>query len=208
MSKGGQLILSAVALVAGLFLLVPWATQTLGPTRGYVLVAGLYWFGFCLPLGLYFTRGQRRQLLSLRTGGRRWVPWSVFGLAAILALAVVLRPPETMSLTVLALALVAGAINGPLEELYWRGAWLAQFGKRLPLYLLGLGLFVAWHVPLGLAHGISYQGGMAALVGGAAAMGIFWAWLAWKTGAIGWAMLSHALTNMVVFNELVARNFV
>ncbi|MFN3953429.1 MAG: CPBP family intramembrane glutamic endopeptidase [Pararhodobacter sp.] len=204
-ARGPWLVASSLGLIGFMALFVPWVTQRHG-FAGYGLAVALYWFAFCLPLGLFFTRGQRKQLVSWRLNGQRWVPWAVAGLALVVLAVTLARPPAGVTALVVVLALGAGVINGPLEELYWRGGYLAQFGASLPGFALGWVLFVAWHLPLALAVGVEYHGGGFALVGGAAGLGLLWAFITWKTRAIGWAMASHALINMIVFHELVATN--
>lgn len=206
MTRPSLLVASALGLIGFMAVFVPWATAAWG-FRGYGLAMAIYWFGFCLPLGLVFIgRARWRAIVSFRVNGARWVPWAVLGLAALILTVTLTRPLAGVTAQVVALALLAGAINGPLEELYWRGAWLAQFGESAAFYALGWVLFVAWHVPLAMAVGVQYHGGGLALIGGAAGLGVVWALIAWRTRAIGWAMLSHALVNMIVFHELVATN--
>ena len=200
------LILSALALICGMLWFVPFATARWG-FYGYGLVLALYWAGFCVPLGLLFIgpAGLRR-VVHLRLGGARWVPWAAFGLVLMVLGVTLAQPPAGVTVTVVALALAAGAINGLVEELYWRGAWLTVAGDDVRLFALGCVLFAAWHLPMALAVGVVYHGGPVALVGGAAALGLVWAAMAWRTRGIGWPMLSHAGLNMVVFQTLVATN--
>jgi len=191
--------LSALALVVGLFWAIPAAVAHLGRVPGLALVIGVYWFGFCLPLGLAFGGA----------GGRWWggrLPWAVPGLALALAGAVWLRHPDGFALAVVGLAIVAAAINGPIEELYWRGAWARVFAGNRRMQALGLALFVGWHVPLALHAGLPFPGGVWGLTAGALAAGAFWAWLVRRHG-LGWAMLSHALTNAIVFAPLFQAGF-
>jgi len=196
------LIASSFGLIGFMALFVPWVTARYG-FAGYGLAMLLYWFAFCLPLGLVFAG---RGAVSLRLNGQRWVPWAVAGLALVVLIATLSRPPGGLTPLVVVLALGAGLINGPLEELYWRGGYLAQFGHSLPGFALGWALFVAWHLPLAMAVGVEYHGGGLALVGGAAGLGLVWAVMVWKTRAIGWAMISHASINMIVFHALIADN--
>lgn len=194
-----SLLVSAVALIAGLFWAIPASVAQLGPAPGLAVIFGLYWFGFCLPLGLMF-------------GGARvkwWrgrIPWAVPGLALVLAGAVWLRYPDGFAAAVVMLAIAAAVINGPIEELYWRGAWARVFAGNRAMQALGLALFAGWHVPLALHAGLPFPGGVWGLTAGALAAGAFWAWLVRRYG-LGWAMLSHALTNAILFAPLFQAGF-
>ncbi|HLV82505.1 MAG TPA: CPBP family glutamic-type intramembrane protease, partial [Devosia sp.] len=67
-------------------------------------------------------------------------------------------------------------------------------------------LFTAWHIPLVLSVGIVFDGGAAALIGGAAALGLMWNWIAWRTGSVFYVGLAHFITNLFTFWVLFARN--
>lgn len=189
-----------------MLILVPWATATWG-FLGYGLVMAVYWFAFCIPVGLWFIGpGRLREVVHLRLNGARWVPWAVAGLAALILIVTISQPPQGVTVMVSAIALAMGLMNGLSEELYWRGAWLEVAGGSWRVYALGWLLFVAWHLPLATAVGVQYHGGAGALVGGAAGLGLIWAVIAWRTRGVGWSMLSHAVVNMIVFHELVATN--
>lgn len=197
---------AALALIAVMAVLMPWATARWG-FAGYGGVMALYWFGFCLPVGLWLIgRARWRAVLRPATGGARWVPVAALALPALVLGVTLVEPPAGVTALVVAIALAAGAINGTAEEVFWRGAWLVHAGTSVAAFALGWALFVAWHVPLALAVGVVYHGGAGALVGGAAGLGLVWSLIAWRARAAGWAMISHAAVNMVVFHELVATN--
>jgi membrane protease YdiL (CAAX protease family) len=93
-------------------------------------------------------------------------------------------------------ALVAMAfVNGLLEEVLWRGVYLAFFPGNV---LWGVAWptlwFALWHLAPGSVSG-SMPAGM--LMAGAAGFGTCWSWLAFKTGTIRWSVLSHTLTGLV-----------
>ena len=98
-------------------------------------------------------------------------------------------------------------INGPLEEIAWRGGFLSRFGDRPVVgFWLGWLLYTGWHLPLLLSHGIAFDGGWLALVGGTAVLGLVWNWIAWRTGSVFWTAIAHALTNVITFWVLFDRN--
>lgn len=203
------LVLHALVLIAALTFIVPELTGTLGGPRGFLLSLAVYWIGFCLPVIVFHVRGRRGQLLFSEK--LVWRDWWIPGLLLLQvgAVAVAAFVPNTAMLTTHA-AMLAGLvalINGPLEEVAWRGAFLTRFAEKPRLgFGLNLALFTAWHAPLALSHGISFDGGWPALVGGAAALGLIWSWIAWRTGSVFWTSLAHVLTNAVTFWVLFDHN--
>lgn len=106
------------------------------------------------------------------------------------------------------LAGAAALIKGFSEEFFWRGAYLELGRGNLVFQSLGVLLFGLWHVPLMFAQGVDYQGGSAALVFGAWALGAFWAVVASRTDGIGWPIVAHIVSNIFAFTGVIALNFV
>lgn len=205
------LIVHALLLIAAMCMLVPALTAALGP-QGYLLVLVIYWLGFCLPvIAIHVWRQRSPRLFSERLAWRDWwVPLLLLVQVTVIALAAV--TPHTSLLTThgVMLAAAIGIINGPLEETAWRGGFMSVFANRPRLgFWLGWVLFSAWHIPLALSHGIVFEGGWPALVGGAAALGLLWSAIAWRTGSVFWTSIAHGLTNTLTFWVLFeANNFV
>lgn len=196
-----------MALIACMLVLVPLLTRWLGPALGTLAVFGVYWFGFCLPLGLVFqTPRQRRQVLSMKLSDQRWVPGAVLLQVSALAIAAWFLWPRPTPVMAIFWAVPLALVNGFAEEFYWRGAFLAQAQGRRSVQAWGVALFTLWHVSLLFAHDVAYHGPIV-VVGGAAVVGTFWGLIAARTGAIGWTVLSHVLTNAIVFVDLIAKNF-
>jgi uncharacterized protein len=61
-------------------------------------------------------------------------------------------------------------------------------------------------VPLALSHDVLFDGGALALLGGAAALGLLWSAIAWRTGSVFYVSLAHSLTNLFAFWVLFDRN--
>lgn len=203
------LVLHALALIAAMAVLVPALTTALGGPSGYLLVLCLYWLGFCLPVIAFHVRGRRGPLLFSEK--LAWRDWFVPGLLLLQVGVVALMAfvPNTAVLTTHA-AMLAGLvaiINGPLEEIAWRGGFMTRFATRPGLGLaVSWLLYTAWHLPLLLSHGIVFDGGWAALVGGAATLGLLWSWIAWRTGSVFWTAIAHVLTNAITFWVLFDHN--
>lgn len=208
MQKPFALVVASVVMIAAMFWLVPELTKRLGPAHGYLAVFRIYWFAFCLPMGLIFqSRRSLRTRFGLAVGQYHWVPWLAVGLVVLIGVVSIAKLPPGVTAVVVGIAFAAAAINGVLEEFFWRGAWLEQSVGRWPFQALGWVLFVAWHVPLTFAHGVLLEGGPLAMVAGAAFLGAVWAVIAWRTKRIGWAMISHMGVNAFTFIGLVATNF-
>lgn len=203
------LVLHALTLTAALVFIVPELTGTFGGPQGYLLSLCVYWLGFCIPVIAFHVRGRRGPLLFSEKLAWRdwWIPGLLLlqvGIVALLAFV-----PNTALLTTHAamLAGLVGIINGPLEEIAWRGGFMTRFANRPRLgFVLGWLLYVAWHLPLLLSHGIVFDGGWLALVGGAAVLGLLWSWIAWRTGSVFWTAIAHALTNVITFWVLFDHN--
>lgn len=203
------LVVHAVALIAAMFVLVPWLTTTLGGPAGYILTLGIYWIGFCFPvLILHVDKHHQPQLFSEKVRWRDWwVPLLLLGQVTLIAGATFMPNTPILTTTGVWLALAVAILNGPLEEAAWRGGFLVRFADRPRLgFWLNWGLFSAWHIPLAFSAGIVFQGGWAALVLGASALGLLWSWIAWRTGSIYWVAIAHALTNVFTFWVLFDQN--
>ena len=203
------LVLHALALIAALVFAVPALTGAFGGPQGYLLSLCLYWLAFCIPVILWHVRGRRDpHLFSERLRWRDWfVPLLLLLQVTVVAIAVFM--PNTARLTTngAMLAALVGLINAPLEEAAWRGGFMTRFADRPRLgFWVGWLLFTAWHAPLLLSQGIVFEGGWLALMGGAAVLGLFWSWIAWRTGSIFWVTIAHWLTNAVTFWVLFNSN--
>jgi CAAX protease family protein len=202
-----KLVGASLLLVLAMALIVGPLTSTLGPLWGYLAVFAIYWIGFCLPVSIIFGRGPETIPLTLGRSTVLWVPIVSLGLPIAATVGGGLLLLDKFPYSIMALALVAAAINGPLEELAWRRSFRANSHGRLGFELLGLALFVLWHVPLLQSAGISFDGGAMGLVGGAAALGAVWMFMVRATNSMGWAMLSHGLLNAAVFVPHYVNNF-
>lgn len=113
-----------------------------------------------------------------------------------------------MTGNLLALTVVYAIINGTLEELFWRYTFNKVFdGKLVFSYVIPTIIFTCWHFALVFANGITYHGGMVALVGGAGFMGALWGFVMYKTRNIKVLVLAHVCTNFFAFSQLIVQNF-
>ena len=203
------LIGHGVLAIAAMAAIVPVLTGFVGLQAGYLLSLCLYWLGFCLPVLLLHVRSHADdRLFSEKLAWRDWfVP--ILLLVQVGVVAVVLFAPNTAMLTTHAamLAAVVGLVGGVLEEAAWRGGFMVRFGDRPRLgFWLGWLLSTASQVPLLFSRGLVLDQGWALLIIGAAALGLLWSWIAWRTGSVFWVSIAHVLTSILGFWVLFERN--
>ncbi len=198
-----------------------WLLALLAPLLVIAILAGLhsvpivfatYHVGLCLMLPAVLAkraglgwRDHARQLGLVRRGVGAGILLGML-MAAAPVVAFALRPDLFPDATLLrrvlsgwgvdpaapgALFVFMGLVNGPAEELYWRG-WLQHRLLRGPRSgaVLVL-LFASYHVfTVGaLAPGM---GGMALMLVGVVGAGAFWTWSRAHWGSVWPAALSHA----------------
>lgn len=202
------LVLHAAFLIGALFFLVP-PLIAWDPRAGYFLSLTFYWLFFCLPvIGWHALPNNEGRLFSEKLPWRDWwiIPLLVAQVAILAGFHFV---PSTSFFTTGAmwLALLIAAINGPLEEIAWRGGFLGAFRDKPRLgFVLCWVLFCAWHLPLAFGAAPLMGDDLPVFLGAAAALGLFWTWIAWRTGSVFYVSIAHALTNIFSFWLLFDRN--
>ena len=202
------LALHAALLIGALFFIVPPLTQW-DIRAGFLFAFGFHWLFFCLPvIGWYALRGNDGRLFSERLPWRDW--WLLPALLIqVLLVALLTFVPNTSGLTQggMYLALLIAAIKAPLEESAWRGGFLATFHDR-PRLGFWLGWVLSWfrYVPLAPSQGMSFEGSALIFVAGYAALALFWASVAWRTGSVFYTALASFLSNFCILWVLFDRN--
>jgi len=174
-----------------------------GPKWGYLAGFVFYWalWGLLLPLWILGWGGLRDIFREVRPrlGKPVW-------LGAVLLLLPVAGAAATVfvvKLPLLTLPIVLGSaalalVNGVLEEVLWRGAYIRLFPGKLFLgYIYPTLGFALWHLAPQAVHPINMPGGVTAFLIGATLMGACWGWVAWRTGSIRWSTFSHVLTDFL-----------
>jgi membrane protease YdiL (CAAX protease family) len=188
-----SLIAAGIALVAVLLVGVPLVTPSFAPAWGFVLVLAAYWALFCIPVSLIFIAPTDRSRLGVQIAGVFFgALWPHLG---------------ALSATAIGLGVVVGLLNGTLEELAWRGAYLSTFrDKPLLGFAAGWVLFTLWHIPLSMTAGMVFEGGPLMLIGSSAGLGLLWSAVAFRTGSLAYVVPAHILTNAMAFSVLFASN--
>jgi membrane protease YdiL (CAAX protease family) len=204
-----SLIAAGIALVAVLLVGVPLVTPSFAPAWGFVLVLAAYWALFCIPVSLIFIAPtDRSRLFSLRVERRELWLLGLLGVQIAGVFFGALWPHlGALSATAIGLGVVVGLLNGTLEELAWRGAYLSTFrDKPLLGFAAGWVLFTLWHIPLSMTAGMVFEGGPLMLIGSSAGLGLLWSAVAFRTGSLAYVVPAHILTNAMAFSVLFASN--
>jgi membrane protease YdiL (CAAX protease family) len=107
------------------------------------------------------------------------------------------------SVSIVLLSALLAIINGTLEELLWRGAYLTAFqGNWFLGYIYPAFGFAIWHLAPQSIFRNPAPGGSIALVVVAGVVGLMWGWVSRQTGSILWGTVSHILFD---FSGLGAR---
>jgi membrane protease YdiL (CAAX protease family) len=182
----------------------------LGPARGYLVGFLFYWVCWCFLLSL-LTVG----IDGLREMFR--VPQPMFGKPNWLGLLLLLGPPLVMYVTtfpvevkgaglrVIIYSILFALVNGAMEEVLWRGAYITAFPNSwLWAYLYPSMWFGLWHLSPQVVHPSEMAGGAIAFALMSICLGLVWGWVAKTTGSIRWTVVAHILLN---FAGLAGRSF-
>ena len=174
-----------------------------GKKRSYLGGFLFYWIAWCLlfPLALLGPQALVRLFHSVPSPfGQPW--WlGAFCLLAPPLVAFVFIFPKALqkaSARIVLVSLLLAVVNGPLEEVLWRGVYLTLFPGQLWLGLLYPSAgFALWHLaPMSIfPPALGDRGGKAALVAEVWFLGLLWAWVANNTGVILWTAIAHILID-------------
>jgi membrane protease YdiL (CAAX protease family) len=192
-------ILTPPAVCVTMYVAFDVLSQRFGPVTGYFSAFLLYWVVWCGLVPFWILGSQHlRQLVSSPRAPFGQPAWA--GMAAV-AVPLLLGygyafPRALPQATAPAIALSAflAMINGPFEELLWRGVYVARFGHSVVWgYLYPAAGFAIWHLaPLSI-HGNRAPGGAASFIFVSGVIGLLWGWLARHSGSIRWTIAAHIL---------------
>jgi membrane protease YdiL (CAAX protease family) len=99
--------------------------------------------------------------------------------------------------TILRVSIVLAIVNGTLEEVLWRGAYLVVFRDNVWLALIYPSIgFALWHFAPQSIVPFEGQGGKTALVIAVGVLGLMWAWAVNSTGVIVYTVIAHSLIDL------------
>ncbi len=205
-----QIVLLAVppVLVTTMVLAFRACVSRFGLRLGYGVAFLLYWLFWCLsvPWWTLGTPGILRLFARTPLPFGSNVALGMLVLAAPLLLGYGYAFPKAIHdapVGVILLSALIAAVNAPLEELLWRGAYLTAFpdGWLLGYVYPSIG-FALWHVaPLSVVPNRA-PGGAWSFVAISGLVGFMWGWVAKTTGSILWTSAAHVLFD---FSGLGAR---
>jgi membrane protease YdiL (CAAX protease family) len=101
---------------------------------------------------------------------------------------------EGITISILMVTIVASLINGPGEELFWRGIFATEFSNNNWLGIVYPAIcFGLWHFALLRISGL-YEG-WALIIFGPMILGLCWGWIAQQAKSIFWISIAHVLVN-------------
>jgi membrane protease YdiL (CAAX protease family) len=173
------------------------SAHMVGPVPGYLLGFLFYWSVWCLVVPLWLLGWARVRSLFQSPVGMR----TPLARVALLGLPLILgygyafpRALAGADVVVILVSAVLALVNGVLEELLWRGAYIEVFpdSRRLSVYYPTIG-FAVWHFSPQSVFPNPAPGGRVSLVIVAGLVGLIWAWVARRDGSIRATTLSHVL---------------
>ncbi len=205
------LLISSIIVFPFTLVVFRMATTLLSPKWGYLFGFGVYW-AYSLSITWILTTTEKRYLRSILRTNSKIKYRFLFNATALLPVVGIfflsfLPNVSYLSLHTGILVLIAAILNGLIEEIYWRGLYLKEYGNSLLIGLiLSTLLFTTWHISLWYAKGIEYKGGLLALVGGAFMMGLLWSFISRKVKNIKICIIAHIIVNIFAFTELFVQN--
>lgn len=193
------LIVTPFILLGTTYLVFKRLVARFGPKAGYLGGFLFYWIAWCLLLP-WWILGPDCQLHIYRDGPARfgnpaWLGASLLAIPLLLSYGYAFpRAIRLASVTIVLLSALLAIVNGTLEELLWRGAYLSAFqGSWFLGFVYPAIGFAVWHFAPQSIFANPAPGGNLALVIVAGIVGLMLGWVAWQTGSILWATLSHIM---------------
>ncbi len=196
------LIVAPLLILVTVYFVVGFTIAQFGFDPGYLLGIAFYWVVWCIAFPLWAVG--RRGLVAMFRGEGGWsIKPSVLG-RVLLAIPVVFMlvavlPQVWPHLTAsfILLSILIGLVNGTLEEVLWRGAYLVAFpqSRWMGLIYPAIG-FSLWHLAPYAQTADPTLLECAVVVVGGLIFGLCWGYVAWRTRTIRWSVYSHIATNI------------
>lgn len=206
--KQTVLVATPIILLATTYLAFRQFVALLGPRLGYLGGFLFYWIVWCILLPWWILGpGRLHDLfrpIDLRLGNPAWLGALFLVIPLLLGYGYAFpRAIGQATTTIILLSALIALVNGTLEEILWRGVYLAAFPDNWFLgYIYPAIGFGVWHLAPQSIFPNSAPGGNWSLVVVAVLVGLLWGWVARQTGSIFWVTISHILFD---FSGLGAR---
>ena len=177
--------------------------KLLGSINGYLGGFLFYWIVWCslLPILLF---GFRQIKNMFRDSEHRFRKPRIIGLIFVAGPFIVpffsmfLPKIGEASLSIFFVSALFAIVNGTMEELLWRGAFVKAFPKSwLWSYLFPSIWFGYWHLSPQVIFPSQMPGGDFGFATMSIFMGLTFGWVAKKTNSIRWTTLAHILTDFM-----------
>jgi membrane protease YdiL (CAAX protease family) len=209
--KKRTLLVSSFILLPFVFVLFQITSRIFKPKWGFIIGFLGYW-SYCL-LTAWLISGSNLNYLK-NMWYQKWENKNSKLIGIVLAIVVIACffigfVPDVAKLTVStgALVLIMAVLNGPIEELYWRGLYLLEYRDNTRIgFIVSVFLFGTWHFSLWFAKGMIYKEGIVPVVIVPYGLGLLWAWSARSNGNIRATVLTHILINIFAFTSLFVDN--
>lgn len=207
-AKQAILVATPFVLLGSTYFAFQQLVALLGPRLGYLGGFLFYWIVWCLlvPWWLLGTDTLLDLLrpIPLRLGNPAWLGALFLIIPLLLGYAYAFpRAIAQATVSIILLSALIALVNGALEEVLWRGAYVAAFPDNRFLGTLYPALgFGVWHLAPQSIFPNTAPGGNWSLVVVAILVGLMWGWVARQTGSIFWVVISHILFD---FSGLGAR---
>jgi membrane protease YdiL (CAAX protease family) len=209
--KKCTLLVSSFILLPFVFVLFQITSRIFEPKWGYITGFLGYW-SYCLLTVWLISGSDLNYLKSMWY--QKWENKNSKLIGIVLAIVVIACffigfVPDVAKLTVSTgvLVLIMAVLNGPVEELYWRGLYLLEYPDNTRIgFIMSVLLFGTWHFSLWFAKGMIYKDGIIPVVIVPYGLGLLWAWSARSNGNIRATVLTHILINIFAFTSLFVDN--
>ncbi len=178
------------------------------PSESYLFSFLFYWIYICISI-LFFVKFNKQLVIDGLRKIKR--PKSILiGLIAFVPVVIVFFVAffpiiGNLKIKIIVSVIAISLFNGFIEEFFWRGIGLSIDNKSWVIPIVITLFFGAFHFSFSFLN-ISYQGGLANLVGGSLFMGLIWVIIAKKTDSIFFGIIAHQLVNFFAFTSLYVHN--
>jgi hypothetical protein len=202
------LLVTPLVLTGTTYVAFRYLTRWLGQKPGYLAGFLFYWLFWCLVPSWWILGShglvQIFQDMRPQFGQPAWLGLLMLIIPLLLGYGYAFpRAVKQANLTIILLSALIALVNGSLEELLWRGAYVSVFPESwfFGLFYPAIG-FAVWHFAPQAVFPSRAPGGNLALVVVAGLVGLMWGWVALQSGSILWTTVSHVLFD---FSGLGAR---